>query len=142
MVNEYFEKIKHIGLDKILLIFLAGVLLIYSNGSSKIAKSGSKITNETSSNEMSAFKENELEYKLEKILSLLSGVDSINVVITYEDNGEKINESTYSIKELTPKVCGVVVVFSGDKSVSKDIADAVKVLTDVEYNKIKVLSVN
>ena len=44
--------------------------------------------------------------------------------------------------EKKPKICGVLVVYEGDKSVMSDISEAVKVLTGVDYNKIKVLSMN
>lgn len=51
-------------------------------------------------------------------------------------------EAPYVVMEKKPKICGVLVVYEGDKSIMGDILQAVKVLTGVDYNKIKVLSMN
>ncbi len=51
-------------------------------------------------------------------------------------------EEPYVVMEITPKICGVLVVYEGNGSNAKDIAEAVKVLTGVDYNRIKVLLMN
>ena len=179
MVKEYFDKLKKLGIGKILLIMLAGILLLLS-GKTQPAKSNNtnSVNIVKNTDEQTVFFENNIEDRLESIISKIGGVSEVDVMVTFEDSGEKIlvysenvskdvsgqnesdgscaqseslnttqeyiyeNDTPYAVKEMSPKVCGVVVVYSGDKSLVTDISQAVKVLTDIEYNRIKVLSVN
>jgi stage III sporulation protein AG len=180
MVKEYFEKLKNFGIGKILLIMLAGVLLLLS-GSTESEKSDAgadSVNSVKSTGSQNSTSQNDMEDRLKLIISKMGGVSEVNVMVTFEDDGEEIlvygenisknvtkqdgvdgsnseaesltttqeylyeNETPYAVKKIAPKVCGVVVVYYGDKELIDDIAQAVKVLTDVEYNRIKVLSVN
>lgn len=51
-------------------------------------------------------------------------------------------EEPYVIQEDKPTICGVLVVYRGDGKISNDLMEAVKVLSGVEYNKIKVMLMN
>ncbi len=102
----------------------------------------------------------QLEERLEKILPKISSVGKVDVMITAENHGEIIlakdfdekNEETIIlnqkgggedakvIKEIYPKIHGVIVTAEGGKSdkVKKDITDAITALLDVQAHKIKV----
>lgn len=176
MVKEYFEKIKELGIGKLVLIFFAGILLVLSatmdNGREKEKVSVTVPEAPVDNNDT------QLTVSIENILAKIQGVQRVSVCITYEDTGERVlvsskdtemqkviqqdaeggsrteenqsiseeylyqGESPYVVMERKPKICGVLVVYEGDKSVMSDISEAVKVLTGVDYNKIKVLSMN
>ncbi|MDD6571041.1 MAG: hypothetical protein PUF12_01510 [Thermoflexaceae bacterium] len=51
-------------------------------------------------------------------------------------------DDPYVVMETKPSICGVLIVYKGDASVTKDITEAAKVLTGVDYNRIKVLFMN
>ena len=176
MVKEYFEKIKELGIGKLVLIFFAGILLVLSAtmDNDKEKEKVSMPVPET----MAYNQDTQLTVSIENILVKIQGVQRVSVCITYEDTGERVlvsskdtevqkvvqqdaeggsrteenqsvseeylyqGESPYVVMERKPKICGVLVVYEGDKSVMSDILEAVKVLTGVDYNKIKVLSMN
>lgn len=177
MVKEYFDKIKELGIGKLVLIFFAGILLVLSaamdNGTKK-----EKVSEPAPAAMPAYHSDMELSVSIENILVKIQGVRRVSVCITYEDTGERVlvsskdtevqkvvqqdagggsrteenqsiseeylyqGETPYVIMEKNPKICGVLVVYEGDKSVMSDISEAVKVLTGVDYNKIKVLSMN
>ncbi|MGN0160391.1 MAG: hypothetical protein ACI4AQ_03275 [Lachnospiraceae bacterium] len=51
-------------------------------------------------------------------------------------------ETPYVIKRKAPTIRGVLVVYRGNSDCVKDITEATKVLTGVDYNRIKVLTMN
>lgn len=175
MVKVYFEKIKELGIGKLVLIFFAGILLVLSTTMDEKEKDKISEPVQTVSPNVSDM---ELAASMEEILGKIEGVSQVSVCITYEDTGEKVlvsskdtevqkatqqdaqggnkteesqsiseeylyqGEIPYVIMEKKPKICGVLVVYEGDKSKINDISEAVKVLTGVDYNRIKVLSMN
>lgn len=175
MVKVYFEKIKELGIGKLVLIFFAGILLVLSATMDEKEKDKISEPVQTVSPNVSDM---ELAASIEEILGKIGGVSQVSVCITYEDTGEKVlvsskdtevqkvaqqdaaggnkteesqsiseeylyqGENPYVIMEKKPKICGVLVVYEGDKSKINDISEAVKVLTGVDYNRIKVLSMN
>ncbi len=175
MVKVYFEKIKELGLGKLVLIFFAGILLVLSATMDETKKE--KVSEPVQTAPLNA-SDRELAVSIEEILGKIDGVSQVSVCITYEDTGEKVlvsskdtevqnsiqqdaqggnkseeskssseeylyqGETPYVVMEKKPKICGVLVVYEGDKSKINDISEAVKVLTGVDYNRIKVLLMN
>lgn len=175
MVKVYFEKIKELGIGKLVLIFFAGILLVLSATMDETPKENGGEPAQTMQPDVP---DTELAASMEEILGKIEGVTRVSVCITYEDTGEKIlvssketqvqkvtqqdaqggnkneesqniseeylyeGETPYVIMEKKPTICGVLVVYEGDKSKVSDISEAVKVLTGVDYNRIKVLSMN
>lgn len=177
MVKEYYKKIKELGIGKLLLILLAGILLVLSCFTD--SSGGNSKENPAGQNMDTAIKKSDdLASSMEAILGRIDGVKAVEVMVTYEDSGEKIlvsskntdsetvveqdsaggtrteeSQSTaeeylyagdypYVVMEIKPSICGVLVVYKGDKNVTKDITEAVKVLTGADYNRIKVLFMN
>lgn len=176
--------IKEIGIDKLLIILLAGVALVVL--SFPEGKKPKIPTNETESIKEIAITEDTyerlLEERLKSTLSKVEGVGQIDVMITIKTTSEKIvlkenpytnntttetdseggsrnsteisqsdsavyieesdgSKTPYVIKEIEPKIEGVVVIAQGgDKAaIVSEIMDAVAALFDVPSHKIKVL---
>lgn len=177
MVKEYFKKIKELGIGKLLLILLAGILLVLSC----FMDTPDEAQKENANRSLVGIEQQDgdiLSSSMEELLSQVQGVTNVKVLVTYEDSGKKILESSknteeektteqdsaggirteernassqeylyagetpYVVMETKPSICGVVVVYEGDKNMTKDITEAVKVLTGVDYNRIKVLYKN
>lgn len=91
--------IKNIGIDKLLLLGLAGVVLVivsipFSNDKKTTDSSDSLAARtQSKSQESSPDYESELEKRVEDILSNIEGVGKVDVMITIKDSGEKIVDS-------------------------------------------------
>lgn len=99
-------KFKNIGIDKLLLLVLAGVVLVivsipFSNKDDKENNNPSQTVIETSNTESVSTYEAQLETRVEEILSKIEGVGKVEVMITIKDLGEKIvdSEKPYSKSE-------------------------------------------
>lgn len=101
----------------------------------------------------------QLEIKLESILSRMEGAGEVHVMITLRESEELIVEKDilekgeetiyetgksetkpYVVKTLFPQIEGVAVIASGagSGSVAKNISDMIQALFDIEPHKIKV----
>ena len=106
-----------------------------------------------------------LENKLSKVLSDVKGVGKVSVIInvdggietviakktTTTENGDKteteetpilVNGKTVTLKELYPKISGVIIVAEGADNISvmNKIQQATLSLLDVDINKIEILA--
>lgn len=72
----------------------------------------------------------------------VAGGTRVEVTQRTEEEYLTQGDTPYVIKNIVPSIRGVVVVFRGNTNCSKDITEAIKVLTGVDYNRIKVLSMN
>ena len=125
-------KLKKYGLDKIILVVLAGILLLIL----AVPSGGSDGASGESSTEASYTEE--LEQRLVKILEKTYGEGTIDVMITVSDI-----EATY-FEEGKESVEGVLVVAAAadDERAVADIISAVTALFDVPTHKVKVLKMN
>lgn len=177
MVKDYFQKIKELGIGKLLLILLAGILLVFSYSVDRPVQKEEKAAEYANTN--AEIKDNdELAESIREILLKMEGIQDANVVVTYLDSGRKvlvsaknteqdslneqdaqggvriemqnseteeylyIGDEPYVVMQTSPTVCGVVVVYKGNADKTIDITEAVKVLTGIDYNRIKVLLMN
>ena len=160
-IKNLFEKIKNNKLFQYLIIGILAVTLIFlacTKSKSNESQNYSQV------DEVSAYLEN-LEEKLSKTLSSVSGAGKVSVVITVEsgmqtvlasktvttsdENGTKIEESpiivngkTVVIKELYPKITGVLIVAQGANNISvlSKLQQATVSLLDIELNQIEILT--
>lgn len=160
-IKNLFEKIKNNKLFQYLIIGILAVTLIFlacTKSKSNESQNYSQV------DEVSAYLEN-LEEKLSKTLSSVSGAGKVSVVITVEsgmqtvlasktvttsdENGTKIEESpiivngkTVVIKELYPKITGVLIVAQGANNISvlNKLQQATVSLLDIELNQIEILT--
>lgn len=160
-IKNLFEKIKNNKLFQYLIIGILAVTLIFlacTKNKSNESQNYSQV------DEVSAYLEN-LEEKLSKTLSSVSGAGKVSVVITVESGmqtvlasktvttsdeyGTKIEESpiivngkTVVIKELYPKITGVLIVAQGANNISvlSKLQQATVSLLDIELNQIEILT--
>ena len=116
--------------NKYLIFILLGVLvLILCIPTGAGTQSYSKESEETA--------DGQLETQLKKVLSAMEGVGEVEVMVTTEDDTERLFGTTSSGQ----KVCGVVVVAegAGNPSVDARISEAVKALFSVDSHKISIV---
>ena len=128
-----FKKLKSIKHIEIILAVLFGliILLVYfSSTSTSVSTSKATIS---SSSQVSQYT-NEVERKLESLLSEISGAGNVKVMVMCESNTELKSE-------VVPDIVSVVVVASGadDTWVKLDIIKAVQALLTVNPANIEVL---
>lgn len=154
-----FEKIKE---NKMLKFTIVAILVIVFLLLTLSSKSSSKESVNVSLNFT-----NEVESKLESILSKIDGVGKVSVAITVDGTSETViamkttsvensgkitteqtpilvNGKTVTLKELNPLIIGVLIVAEGAENLSvlKKIQQATTSLLDVNINKIEILSMN
>lgn len=158
--NSFLEKIlKDKKIHYLIIVVLAVIaIFICLNGFNK-----EKATVETTS--VSEEYVSNLEKRLSQTLSTVDGAGKVSVIITVESgmetviatektvtesNGEKeivevpviVNGKTVVLKELYPKISGVVIIAEGanDISVMRKIQQATISLLGVELNRIEILA--
>ena len=164
--GKFFQKlkgVKHIELV-IALVLGAVILLIYMSSLSGGTSQQTSTQSITSISEYSNF----LENKLSNVLSQIEGAGNVSAMITFESGteyiyatNEEIKTNTNSnsnsttttstststpnedllVKEVLPKISGVIVVASGakDTRVKLEIVKAVQAVLEVPISKIEVL---
>ena len=160
--NNLLEKVrKNKKIQLILVSILVFILLITfvfssNNNEEKSAQNTDEITSYV----------NDLESKLSNVLSQIEGAGSVSVIITVESGWETVlamkttsktdvngvtttestpilvNGKTVVVKQLYPKIVGVLVVASGAKNISvmTKLQQATASLLDVDINKIEILA--
>lgn len=89
--------------------------------------------------------EEELEQRLEEILSQMEGVGKVEVMITLKPSTQ-LRESSfaYAMQKTCPEVEGVFVVSQGgdNSSVNIAITEAIQALFGIDVHKIKIVKMN
>ena len=136
---EKLKNVKHIEIY-IAVIFVVVLLLIYFSNFSKeegIITSKTVVTTEMSVNQ---YVEN-LECKLEEILSNISGVRDVRVMITLEMGQAEVNNSKIELTSFPP-VKGVIVTAKGvgDTYTKMKVLHAIESVIEVTNGNIQILS--
>lgn len=150
------KKLQLILIVTLILIILFTLIFSSNNNEEKSAQNTDEITTYV----------NNLENKLSNVLSQIEGAGSVSVIITVESGWETVlamktitqtdingatttestpilvNGKTVVVKELYPKIVGVLVVASGAKNISvmTKLQQATTSLLDVDINKIEILA--
>ena len=162
-INTFLEKIKTNKKVQyaVIVILLIIVLFIFLFGFNV-----EELNTNTNEDEILVYV-NTLEDKLSSVLSKVAGVGSVEVVITVESGRETvlamktttkegingletetspiiINGKTVVVKELYPKIIGVLIVAKGAKNVSvmNKLQQATISLLDIDLNQIEILTMN
>ena len=158
---SFFEKIKNNKKLQTILIVVALVLALIIFIANSIIPKNEEVE---SDNSVIDYVSN-LEEKLENTLSQVNGVGKVKVVITIESGMETVlaskvtitekenyvereetpitvNGKTIVVKELYPKIIGVLIVAEGVESISvlSKIQQATISLLDIKLNQIEILS--
>ena len=149
-IKALLEKKKWTGKDLMIVIVIIGVLiavLFIPTGERK----GDSFTDiqtpvsETASIDISLEYEEELEMRLEAILSQMEGVGEVEVMITLKPSAKTQDKSfTYTTQNTYPEVEGVFVVSQGgdNSSVKLAITEAIQALFGIDVHKIKIVKMN
>ena len=133
---EKLKKIKHIEVY-IAIIFIVVLLLIYMTNVNK--PSG---TSSSSSTEMTvtAYIEN-LETRLQEILSNIGGVSDVKVLITLDMNTASVDNSNIILDKF-PEIKGVLITAKGveNTAIKLKVLEAVEAVIDITNGNIEILS--
>ncbi len=149
-IKALLEKKKWTGKDLMIVIIIIGVLIAVlfiptgakkENNFAEIQESVS----EESFTDTSLEYEEELEQRLEEILSQMEGVGEVEVMITLKSTSKtQSNSFTYTAQKSYPEVEGVFVVTQGgdNSSVNLAITEAIQALFGIDVHKIKIVKMN
>ncbi len=149
-IKALLEKKKWTGKDLMIVIVIIGVLIavLFIPTGAKKENDFTEIqasVSEGSFAETSLEYEEELELRLEEILSQMEGVGEVEVMITLKPS-TKFEESsfTYTAQKSYPEVEGVLVVSQGgdNSSVNLAITEAIQALFGIDVHKIKIVKMN
>lgn len=171
MVTKYFHKIKDLGIGKILLILFAGILFLLSYDTPKSDNERIEEKNVANTVETLDCQLEEILMSVEgvsQVKVLISYEDGGERILKecenteYRENKEQDSqggsrveisqnstkeylysgETPYVVIEKKPTICGVLIVYRGEAAASVNLLEAAKVITGVNYNRIKVLLMN
>lgn len=133
---EKLKKIKHIEVY-IAIIFIVVLLLIYMSN-----LNNSSGTSSSSSTEMTvtAYIEN-LETRLQEILSNIGGVSDVKVLITLDMNTASVDNSNIILDKF-PEIKGVLITAKGveNTAIKLKVLEAVEAVIDITNGNIEILS--
>lgn len=149
-IKALLEKKKWTGKDLMIVIVIIGVLIavLFIPTGEKKENSFMDIetpVGETASTDTSLEYEEELEVRLEAILSQMEGVGEVEVMITLKPSAKtQDNSFTYTTQNTYPEVEGVFVVTQGgdNSSVKLAITEAIQALFGIDVHKIKIVKMN
>lgn len=133
---EKLKKIKHIEVY-IAIIFIVVLLLIYmSNFNNSSGASSSSSTEMT----VTAYIEN-LETRLQEILSNIGGVSDVKVLITLDMNTASVDNSNIILDKF-PEIKGVLITAKGveNTAIKLKVLEAVEAVIDITNGNIEILS--
>ena len=133
---EKLKKIKHIEVY-IAIIFIVVLLLIYLGN---FNKSSGTSTNNSSEMTVTAYIDN-LENRLQEILSNIGGVSDVKVLITLDMDTATVNDSNIVLDKF-PAIKGVLITAKGvgDTATKLKVLHAVEAVIDITNGNIEILS--
>lgn len=149
-IKALLEKKKWKGKDLMIVIVIIGVLIAVLFIPTGERKGNSLMdiqtpVSENTSTDTSLEYEEELELRLEEILSQMEGVGEVEVMITLKSSTRtRDNSFTYTTQNTYPEVEGVFVVIQGgdNSSVKLAITEAIQALFGIDVHKIKIVKMN
>ncbi len=140
---EKLKNVKHIEIY-ITLIFAIVLILIFFSSTSG-SKSSSISYSKANTNQQTTVSGyvDEMETKLEQILSKVQGASNVNVMITLDMSNLSIKDNVVQTTSF-PSVKGVIVVAGGvqDTFVKMNILKAVQTVIDISSGSIEILASN
>ena len=133
---EKLKKIKHIEVY-IAIIFIVVLLLIYM---SNFNNSSGTSSNSSTEMTVTAYIEN-LETRLQEILSNIGGVSDVKVLITLDMNTASVDNSNIILDKF-PEIKGVLITAKGveNTAIKLKVLKAVEAVIDITNGNIEILS--
>ena len=139
---EKLKNIKHIEIY-ITIIFAAILILIFFSSTSSNKTPNNKAINNTPQETTITSYVNNMEDKLEHILSQVNGASNVSVMITLDMTNATINNNIIQTSAF-PTIKGIVVVAKGveNTQVKMNVLKAVQAVVDISSGRIEILSSN
>ena len=133
---EKLKKIKHIEVY-IAIIFIVVLLLIYMSNFNNSSRTSSSSSTEMT---VTAYIEN-LETRLQEILSNIGGVSDVKVLITLDMNTASVDNSNIILDKF-PEIKGVLITAKGveNTAIKLKVLEAVEAVIDITNGNIEILS--
>ena len=138
---EKLKNIKHIEIYITLIFAIILILIFFSSTGKKTTTNYSSNTKQTQTT-ITNYIDN-MENKLEQILSQINGASNVSVMLTLDMSGTSVNNNIVEIAEF-PDVKGIVIVAKGveNTAVKMNILKAVQAVIDISSGRIEILSSN
>lgn len=143
---EKIKNIKHIEVYVVAIFIIVLLLIFFSTSGTK--SSGNKMTsnsvNKSSTTQVTVTSYvDDMETKLENILSKVQGASDVSVMITLDMSSASIKDNVVQTSEF-PAIKGVIVVAKGAENtrVKMNILKAVQAVIDISSGRIEILSSN
>ncbi len=141
---EKLKGIKHIEIY-ITIIFAIILILIFfsSTGSNKSSTYTNNKSNTVTQETTITTYINNMETKLEQILSQVEGASNVNVMITLDMTNTVVKDNVIEVADF-PEVKGIVIVAKGveNTGVKMNILKAVQAVIDISSGRIEILKSN
>lgn len=141
---DKLKNIKHIEIYVVVIFAIILLLIFFSTNTTKSSKSytSNNSTNTSQQMTVASFVE-DMETKLENILSKVQGASDVNVMITLDMSSTSIKDNEIQTSEF-PAIKGVIVVAKGveNTQVKMNILKAVQSVIDISSGRIEILPSN
>lgn len=142
---EKIKNIKHIEVYVVAIFIIVLLLIFFSTSGTKSSNKLAVNNVNTSSNTQVTITSyvDEMETKLENILSKVQGASDVSVMITLDMSSSSIKDNIVQTNEF-PAIKGVIVVAKGVENthVKMNILKAVQSVIDISNGRIEILSSN
>lgn len=142
---DKLKNIKHIEVYVVIIFAIILLLIFFSTNTTKTSKTYTNTNNSSSTtNDLTvASYIDDMETKLESILSKVQGASEVNVMITLDMSSTSIKDNEIQTSEF-PKIKGVIVVAKGveNTQVKMNILKAVQSVIDISSGRIEILPSN
>ncbi len=139
---EKLKNIKHIEIYITIIFAIILILILFSSTGNKKSYTNNKSNTTYQETSVTSYINN-MEHKLEQILSQVQGASNVSVMLTLDMSSSTIKNDEIEINNF-PDIKGVVIVAKGveDTKVKMNILKAVQAVIDISSGRIEILNSN
>ena len=139
---EKLKNIKHIEIYITLIFAIILILIFLSSTNSKTTTTNYAKSTDTKQQTIATYVDN-MEAKLEQILSQVQGASNVSVMLTLDMTNSSVQDNIIKTEKF-PEIKGIIIVANGvDKTAVKmNILKAVQTVIDISNGRIEILSRN
>lgn len=140
---DKLKNIKHIEVYVVIIFAIILLLIFFSTNTTKTGKSSTVINKTTTEQSAITSYVDDMETKLENILSKVQGASDVSVMITLDMSSTSIKDDEIQTTDF-PAIKGVIVVAKGveNTQVKMNILKAVQSVIDISSGRIEILPSN
>lgn len=139
---EKLKSIKHIEIYITIIFAIILILIFFSSTGNKKTTTSNIKSNTTQETTITSYVD-DMETRLEHILSQVQGASNVSVMLTLDMTNTSITDNVIQVADF-PKVKGVVVVAKGveNTGVKMNILKAIQAVIDISSGRIEILTSN